>query len=314
MKVASAPPHPTVSVIIPTHDRAEYLGRAVRSVLEQDYDGPVEALVVFDRTEPVALPQVEGRPDRRIVTLTNERTPGPLGNRNTGLIAAGSDIVAFLDDDDEWLPGKLAKQVALLQSPGGPQVTFTGVRYVADGRYRDYIPHIPAEDPAAGLIGGGLFLPIQSLVAWRSAVEPDLLDEGFPTGGDQELALRLLLRLPAACIPEPLVLMNRAHTNRLTMDYERMLGNVQYMRDKHASLFARYRPDPSGNHARFALLALGNGRRGDARRWARRALRANPRRARNWLVALAVLALPPMSLDRLQALHHRFLWRRLEGG
>ncbi len=301
---------PAVSVVIPTHNRGDYLVRAVRSVLTQEYEGDIEALVVFDRSEPVALGDVGERQGRSLITMTNDRTPGPLGSRNTGLLAARSEVVAFLDDDDEWLRSKLAKQVTVLQA-GPAQVTFTGVRYVADSRYRDYVPSIPA-DPAAGLIGGGLFLPIQSMVAWRRAVEPDLLDERFPTGGDQELALRLALRVPVTCVPEPLVIMNRAHTNRLTMDYERMLGNVTYMREKHAPLYARYRPDPSSNHARFALLALGNGRRADARRWARRALLSNPRRARNWLVGLAVLTLPPISLDQLQTLHHRLFWRRLK--
>ena len=301
---------PSVSVVIPTHDRPDFLRRAVKSVLDQEYAGEIECLVVFDACEPIDLGPPEPHPNRRIVRMTNERARGALGARNTGLIAARSDVVAFLDDDDEWLPGKLARQVSVLQA-GDAEVTFTGVRYVADGRFRDYVPVLAADDPVRGVIGGGVFLPIQSMVAWRAAVEPDLLDEDFPTGGDQELALRLLLRTQVTCVPEPLVLMNRAHTNRLTMDYDRMLGNVTYMRRKHAELFERYRPDPSRNDARFALLALGNRRRRDARRHAVRAIRANPRRGRNWLVGLAVLALPPLSLDRLQAVHHRLLWRPL---
>lgn len=298
-----------MSVVIPTHKRPDFLQRAVRSVLDQAYDGPVECIVVFDNSDPIDL-RPPGRGDRTIRTMTNDRTPGPLGARNTGLLAARSEVLAFLDDDDEWLPTKLAKQVDVLRS-GGPEVVFTGVRYVAHGRYRDYVPALPEDEPARGLIGGGVFLPIQSLVAWRRAVEPDLLDEQFPTGGDQELALRLVMRLPHACVDEPLVLMNRAHTNRLTMDFEPMLANSEYMRRKHAALYQRFAPDPSSSHARFALLALGNRRRRDALRLARRAIRANPRRPRNWLVAAAVAVLPPVSLDRLQDLHHRFLWRRL---
>ncbi|MDP8911040.1 MAG: glycosyltransferase [Actinomycetota bacterium] len=300
---------PSVSVVIPTHDRPEFVRRAVRSVLDQDYAGEIECLVVFDACEPVDLAPSERRANRRVVTMTNERTRGALGARNTGLLAARSEIVAFLDDDDEWLPGKLAKQVELLRSRHA-DVVFTGVRFVAGDRYRDYVPALSADDPAVGLIGGGVFLPLQTMAAWRRSVEPDLLDERFPTGGDQELALRLVLRLPFATIPEPLVLMNRAHSNRLTMDYERMLGNIEYMREKHADLFRKYRPDPSRSHSRFALLALANRRRREARMWAARAVRANPKRPKNWAVAAAVLLLPPMSLDRIQALHHRLLWRR----
>ena len=312
MSAPSESPLPSVSVVIPTHGRPEFLRRAVQSVVEQAYAGEIDVLVVVDGSEPVELEQ-PALPGRRVRTLANSRKRGPLGARNTGLLAAEADVVAFLDDDDEFLPGKLARQVELLRS-GAADVVFTGVRYVADGRYRDYTPALPADDPARGLIGGGVFLPIQTMAAWRRSVEPDLLDENFPTGGDQELALRLVVRLRSACVPEPLVVMNRAHTNRLTMDYERMLANIEYMRVKHDDLFRKYRPDPSSSHARFALLALGNRRRREARMWAARAVRANPRRPKNWLVAAAAVAMPPLSLDTLQALHHRLLWRRLPEG
>jgi glycosyltransferase involved in cell wall biosynthesis len=301
---------PSVSVVIPTRDRPGFVRAAVRSVLDQDYGGQIEALVVFDGPEAGEVQASSSRDDRRVVALTNDRKPGPLGARNAGVVAATSDIVAFLDDDDEWLPSKLSRQVEVLISRP-VEMVFSGVRFVAGDRYRDYVPRPPADDPIRGLVGGGLFMPLQTLVAWRSSLEPDLLDENFPTGGDQEFVLRLMQRLRMACVAEPLVLMNRAHTNRLTMDYERMVENVEYMRVKHADLFQRYQPNLSRSHARFALLALGNRRRKDAWKWAVRAVRANPRLVRSWLVALVVLFLPPIGLDRLQVLHHRLFWRRL---
>jgi glycosyltransferase involved in cell wall biosynthesis len=279
-------------------------------VLEQDYAGRIEALVVSDGGEPVDVSQSDSASERVVVSLVNDRKPGALGARNTGILAAQGDVLAFLDDDDEWLPSKLSRQVEVLMS-GAAEMVFSGVRFIAAGRYRDYSPRLPADDPVRGLVGGGVFMPLQTMVVWRGKLEEDLLDEKFPTGGDQEFVLRLMVRLETACIAEPLVLMNRAHTNRLTMDYERMLENVSYMRVKHADLFHRYQPNLSASHARFALLALGNRKRADARKWAVRALRANPRRSRNWLVALAVLLMPPIDLDMLQLLHHRFFWRRV---
>jgi glycosyltransferase involved in cell wall biosynthesis len=301
---------PAVSVVIPTHDRPDFVRKAVLSVLEQDYPGPVEAVVVFDNCEPVDIGAPAARGERTIVALANSRRPGPLGARNAGIRAATGDVIAFLDDDDEWLPTKLTRQIEVLAS-GSADMVFTGVRFVAGNRYRDYVPTPPADDPVRGLIAGGVFMPLQTMIVWRSALEPDLLDEDFPTGGDQELVLRLMLRLRMFCISDPLVLMNRAHTTRLTMDYERMLGNVTYMRAKHAPLFRKYRPNLSASHARFALLALANRKRAEARRWAARALIANPRRPQNWLIGLAVLVLPSMSVDTIQVLHHRLFWRRV---
>jgi glycosyltransferase involved in cell wall biosynthesis len=301
---------PSVSVVIPTHDRPDFVRKAVRSILEQDYSGSIEALVVFDNSEPVefATPRAMPAP-RSVVSLTNNRNRGAFGARNTGLLAAEGDLIAFLDDDDEWLPGKLARQVDVLLSRP-VDVVFTGVRYRAGERYRDYIPRFSRDDPVRGLVGGGVFMPLQTMVGWREPVHGDLIDENFRTGGDQEFVLRLLVRLRAELIAEPLVLMNRGHSSRLSMNYERKVENVAYMRAKHADLFAKYRPDLSASHARFALLALGNGKRHEAREWARRAIRTNPKRLRNWLVGLAVLGLPPMSLDSLQEVHHRIFWRR----
>jgi len=301
---------PTVSVVIPTHDRPDFLRAAVGSVLEQDYGGRVEALVVFDGCEPSELPGVGSTGTRAVMSLTNNRKPGPLGTRNTGILAATGDIIAFLDDDDEWLPSKLSRQVEALSSRSVDMV-FSGVRFVAGDRYRDYIPKLPPGDPARGLLGGGVFIPIQTVIVWRRSLEPDLLDENFPTGGDQELLFRLVLKLRTHCIPEPLVIMNRAHTKRGSMRYETRIKNVEYMRIKYADLFAKYRPNLARSHARSALLALGNRKRADALKWAARSLRANPKRAHGWLVALAVIFLPPIGLDTLQALHHRLLWRRV---
>ena len=64
---------PSVSVIIPTRDRPDFLRRAVRSVIEQDYAGRVEAIVVFDGSEPVELPAPDSPYERRVVSLTNSR-------------------------------------------------------------------------------------------------------------------------------------------------------------------------------------------------------------------------------------------------
>jgi glycosyltransferase involved in cell wall biosynthesis len=302
---------PSVSVVIPTHDRPDFVRKAVRSVLEQDYSGPIEALVVFDNSGPIEFAAPTAMPGpRSVLSLTNTRKRGAFGARNTGLLAAKGELIAFLDDDDEWLSAKLARQVDVLRSRP-VDVVFTGVRYRAGERYRDYIPRFSRDDPVRGLVGGGVFMPLQTMVGWREPVQADLIDENFRTGGDQEFVLRLLLRLRAELIAEPLVLMNRGHSSRLSMNYERKVENVAYMRAKHADLFAKYRPDLSASHARFALLALGNGKRHEAREWARRAIRTNPKRLRNWLVGLAVLGLPPMNLDSLQEVHHRIFWRRL---
>jgi glycosyltransferase involved in cell wall biosynthesis len=99
---------PTVSVIIPTRDRPRLLDAAVCSVAAQDLDGAVEAIVVNDGGRSVAslLDAWEGLVPVRLVEL--ERHVGAGAARNIGIELAEGDHLAFLDDDDLFLPGHLA--------------------------------------------------------------------------------------------------------------------------------------------------------------------------------------------------------------
>ena len=106
---------PLVTAVVPTKDRPELMKRAVQRIVDQDYVGPIEILVVFDGAEPTEI-DVELPANRTIRTLTNERKPGLAGNRNTGITHAQGAYLGHCDDDDEWLPSKVTNQVAILQS------------------------------------------------------------------------------------------------------------------------------------------------------------------------------------------------------
>ena len=103
-----------VSVIIPTHDRAPVITRAVDSVLAQE-GVDLEVIVVDDGSTDDTAQVIAARygEDARVVYLFQERT-GVAGARNAGLSRARGDLVAFLDSDDVWRPGKLALQLACL--------------------------------------------------------------------------------------------------------------------------------------------------------------------------------------------------------
>src|SRR6266568_659803 len=105
---------PSVSVVVPTRDRPVLLERSVRSILEQTYEGDIECVVVFDRSDPAPV-AIEIPAGRRLRLMTNTRRPGLAGARNTGILAGTSDLVAFCDDDDTWRPDKVSLQVDLLE-------------------------------------------------------------------------------------------------------------------------------------------------------------------------------------------------------
>ena len=108
---------PVVSVIIPTRNRPTLVTRAVASALNQPGQS-VEVVVVIDGPDSatVAALSVVAEPRLRVIELA-ERSGGARA-RNVGIEAARGKWVAFLDDDDEWLPHKLEKQLACAaQSP-----------------------------------------------------------------------------------------------------------------------------------------------------------------------------------------------------
>ena len=121
----STKPSPRVSVIIPTYNRAAMLPRAVNSVLAQTF-ADFELLIVDDCSADQTPEVVAGFADPRIRSFRHCRNGGTAKTRNTGIANARGEYIAFLDDDDEYLPPNLEQQVAVLDA-ASPEV---GLSYV----------------------------------------------------------------------------------------------------------------------------------------------------------------------------------------
>ncbi len=117
---------PLVTVIIPTFNRASIVGRAIRSVLGQTYPN-WELFVVDDASTDGTEREVRSYSDKRITYIRHRQNWRVSAARNTGIRCAQGEYVSFLDDDDEWLPEKLAKEVEVLRS-SDPEVglVYTG--------------------------------------------------------------------------------------------------------------------------------------------------------------------------------------------
>lgn len=136
--------YPEVSVIITTYKRPEKLGRSIRSVLSQTFKN-WELLVVDDNdegssfreeTEAFMAPyllQNGGSPDGRIKYIKHEKNMGAPEARNTGIKNSAGEYIAFLDDDDEFLPEKLEEQLRLFKTS---QIPDLGVVYCKN-KYAD---------------------------------------------------------------------------------------------------------------------------------------------------------------------------------
>lgn len=102
--------NPRVSVIIPTYNRAQLVGRAIQSVLNQTYQD-FELIVVDDCSTDNTAQIVKGIGDERVKYIPHQVNKGASAARNTGIRAARGELIGFLDSDDEWLPEKLQRQV-----------------------------------------------------------------------------------------------------------------------------------------------------------------------------------------------------------
>lgn len=110
---------PEVSVIVPVHNGARYVAEAIQSVLNQDYQ-PLECIVVDDGSSDASAEIIAKYPVKYIY----QEQRGPGAARNTGVRASRGEMLAFLDQDDQWAPGKLTAQVdALRSNPGTGYVT-----------------------------------------------------------------------------------------------------------------------------------------------------------------------------------------------
>ena len=100
--------NPKVSVIVPTHNRADLLPRAIDSVLAQTY-GSYEILIVDDCSSDDTQDVIAGFSDPRIRSFRHDRNRGQSAAVNTGIAHARGGYVGFLDDDDEWLPNEAGR-------------------------------------------------------------------------------------------------------------------------------------------------------------------------------------------------------------
>jgi glycosyltransferase involved in cell wall biosynthesis len=208
---------PLVSAVIPTFNRAWAIGRAVASVLAQDYQ-PLELIVVDDGSEDDTAHILEPLAAAGRLTLIRQPNGGVSAARNAGLRAARGDLLAFLDSDDEWRPGKIETQADFLERNPDQVLVQTQEIWFRQGRRVN--PGLRHRKPA-----GDIFIPSLALcLISPSAVmlrrglldEVGLFDESLLAAEDYDLWLRVLARHPAGLIDRELVIRHGGRPDQLS--------------------------------------------------------------------------------------------------
>jgi len=237
--------NPTVSVIIPTYNRAHLIGRAIQSVLNQTYQD-FEIIIVddgsTDNTEEVIKEYQEQ--DKRIRYIRHEKNKGGSAARNTGIKLTRGEYIAFQDSDDEWLPEKLEKQMKVFENPP-PKVgvVYTGFWRIENNK-KIYIPFSWVKQKEGNIhkeLLKGNFVTTQSIVARKECFKKaGMFDEKLPRFQDWELVIRLSKYYDFKCIDEPL-LISYYTLDSISANNEGYIKALKLILSKHFNDFAEDR-------------------------------------------------------------------------
>ncbi|HXG29200.1 MAG TPA: glycosyltransferase family 2 protein [Nevskiales bacterium] len=304
---------PLVSVILPTHNRATMLGRAIRSVLAQTYRN-LELLVVDDNSTDDTESVVRRIQDPRLRYMRLSENRRAAAARNIGIREARGDLIAFQDDDDVWLIEKLARQVPALMD-AGPEV---GLNLCGKIRlFPDRAEYVGGSKAFARLDferGGPLdgFMLISTpgwLVRREALLQAGLFDEDMRAWDDWELALRLTRICRFNHIDYPLYLQNRIEGSSMWKNERAFSNDLQIILHKNPGLWQQHRQVLSRNYYYMGRSELTYHDSSRGRRWLCQALRYQPWNFKAAVMLLVSLGGAPAARRLLQ--HGRSLKMRL---
>ena len=214
-KPLDIPTENRVSVVLPTYNRGWTLKQAVDSVLDQDY-GNIELIVVDDGSTDDTPQLLSAFGDRlRIIRQANQ---GVSAARNAGIRAATGELIALLDSDDTWLPGKVTAQVAFFSANPSALICQTEEIWIRNGmrvnpgkRHRKEAGMIFEKSLALCLVSPSAVMMRKSLLD-----EVGLFDESLPACEDYDLWLRIGWKHPIHLIGQQLIVKRGGHEDQLS--------------------------------------------------------------------------------------------------
>lgn len=207
-----------VSVIIPVYNGAATIARAIDSALGQDFDG-YEVIVVNDGSTDDTGRILESYGTR--IQIVNQRNRGLPAARNAGVKPSRGEYLAFLDDDDIWLPDKLSKTCTALDENPEAALSFSDSRFV-DERGNEILVTSIGRAPTLSEMLSGLWPILPSTVVMRRSVfdRCDGFEERLRWLEDTFMWLRVREEAEFVYVAEPLVIYRQADLVTKTEKYE----------------------------------------------------------------------------------------------
>lgn len=296
---------PSVTVTIPTHDRPVEVRRAIEHARTQDYEGDIDVIVVYDGAAPDLELQTAPDARRPVRVLSNERTRGLAGARNTATMHATGDLVAFCDDDDYWDAGKIRRQVAALASAPQADLVTCAIAVEYEGRSTprlagvDRVTHPMLVRSRMAMLHSSTFVFRRSSLLGRLG----LIDEAIPgsQNEDWDILLRAAEIQPIVHVDQPLVHVVWGSTSFFSRRWDTKIDSSIWMLERHPMI----RSDRKAASRLMGQIAFAHACSGDRRRaaaWSYRTARQNPLQPR-WPLAAAVSVWPRSGGLVLNVLH-----------
>lgn len=295
--------NPRISVILPTHNRAHTIERAVTSVLCQSFSD-LELIVVDDASEDGTLDELSRLRDSRLLIVTRDKRGGGSAARNSGIALARADLIAFQDSDDEWLPTKLQEQVDAIDASdknhGACYCDFIRLSkegaWLSECVFRD--ERVKAD--ITPLLLRQNFISTQTLLV-RATLLRDIggFDEALPRYQDWDLALRVAEKTLFAYVPRPLAILHDTIGSISSYPRNDITARLAILR-KFDHLFAQHMRITAHHYLVMSKIARSLGDKATARQMAALALNRDPANWRNW-AALAHAHLHMVSAEAKNA-------------
>ena len=232
-----------VSIITPVYNGQDFLERSIKSVLAQTYEN-WELLLIDDGSSDNSVQIIENYlEDNRIKLLRNESNSGIPTTRNKGIENSTGEFIALLDQDDEWLPHKLEKQVSrFLEIDDSFGLIYSNVEVRTDqgilsDQKKEIEPEVSIQSNLELMLSRNLITSPTAMVKRKALEEVGLFDESIRWGGDDyDLWIRIAHKFKFDYIDEVLCIRHE-HQQNYSADKKRMMLKTIDLGEKYVKQF-----------------------------------------------------------------------------